>query len=119
MRKTFIVRLSEEEQAGLRTLVGSGVAPARTLTRARILLKANQGEGGAGWTDAAIAGALDLAPSTVFRVRRHYAQEGLENSASPHPLTQKAPDRVYERKLDGVQEAKLVVLACSPPPDGE
>jgi transposase len=113
MRKEYIVRLSEVERAQLRTLVASGVAPARKLTRARMLLKANQGEGGPGWTDAAIAGALDVAPSTVFRVRRQYASEGLTAT-----LERKGPDRVYERKLDGEQEAKLVLLACSAPPDG-
>jgi hypothetical protein len=52
---TYAVRLSDEERARLRTLVGRGVAPARRLTHARILLKADQGEGGAAWADAAIA----------------------------------------------------------------
>ena len=51
---TFVVRLSEGERAQLRTLIGRGQASARTLTRARILLKANHGEAGPGWTDAAI-----------------------------------------------------------------
>ena len=113
MRKAYVVRLSEVERAQLRTLVAAGVAPARKLTRARILLKANQGEGGPGWTDAAIAGALDVAPSTVFRVRQQYATEGLTAA-----LERKAPERVYARTLDGVQEAKLVALACSTPPAG-
>jgi hypothetical protein len=113
MREAYTVRLSEAERAQLRTLIGTGVAPARKLTRARILLKANHGEGGPGWTDAAIAGALEVAPSTVFRVRQQYVREGLEAA-----LARKVPDRVYERTLDGVQEAQLVLLACSAPPDG-
>ena len=54
-----------------------------------------------------------MAPSTVFRVRRQYASEGLTAT-----LERKGPDRVYERKLDGEQEAKLVALACSAPPEG-
>ena len=54
-----------------------------------------------------------MAPSTVFRVRRQYASEGLTAT-----LERKGPDRVYERKLDGEQEAKLVALACSAPPAG-
>lgn len=114
MRKRYIVQLSEEEQAGLRTLVGSGNAPARVLTHARILLKANQGEGGAGWTDAAIAGALEVGQATVERVRQTYATLGLEAA-----LARKSPQRVYERKLDGAGEARLVALACSPPPAGQ
>jgi transposase len=109
-----MVTLSEEERAALRTLVSSGTGPAALLTHARILLKANQGEGGAGWTDAAIAGALEVGLSTVARVRQTYATLGLEAA-----LARKAPQRVYERKLDGAQEARLVALTCSAPPAGQ
>src|SRR5688572_13975926 len=97
MRKTkYAVYLTEAERAQLRTLVGSGSAPAQTLTRARILLKANQGEGGPGWTDAAIAGALEVHPTTVARVRRQCVETGLAAA-----LERKRPDRVYPRVLDG------------------
>jgi transposase-like protein len=110
----YRVFLTDEQRARLRTLVGSGAAPARMLTRARILLKADHGEGGPGWSDAAIAGALDVNPSTVLRVRRQFAAEGLGPT-----LERKRPDRVYERRLDGRQEAHLVALACSAPPEGQ
>jgi hypothetical protein len=114
MRKTkYAVELPEDERARLRTLVGGGTAPARTLTHARILLKANQGEGGPAWTDAAIAGAVEVHPATVARVRRAYADGGLETA-----LARKAPDRVYPRTLDGTAEARLVALACGDPPAG-
>lgn len=113
MAYPYRVVLDEAQRAELRTLVGSGSAPARMLTRARVLLKADHGEGGSGWSDAAIAGALDVNPSTVLRVRRQFAAEGLEAT-----LARKRPDRVYERRLDGAQEARLVALACSAPPDG-
>jgi hypothetical protein len=83
------------------------------LTRARILLKANQGEGGAAWSDAAIAGALEVHPTTVARVRRQFVDAGLETA-----LARKRPDRVYTRKLDGASEAHLVAVACSDPPAG-
>ena len=114
MRNTkYAVVLTEEERAELRTLVGSGMASARLLTRARILLKANQGEGGAAWTDEAIAGAWEVHPTTVARVRRQFVAAGLEAA-----LERKRPDRVYARKLDGVGEAHLVAVACSTPPAG-
>lgn len=113
MAYPYRVMLSEEERAELRGLVGSGVAPARMLTRARILLKANHGEGGSGWADAAIAAALDVNPSTVLRVRRQFALEGLAAT-----LERKRPDRVYERALDGEREARLIAIACSETPDG-
>ena len=111
--KQYRVELDDGERAHLRTLVGSGTAAARRLTHARILLKADKSEAGPGWTDGAIAGALEVHGATVARVRQSYATGGMEAA-----LTPKTPDREYPRKLDGVQEAHLVALACSAPPTG-
>jgi transposase len=113
MRKQHVVVLSEPERARLHTLIGRGTAPARALTHARILLKANQGEAGPGWTDRAIATALEVHHTTVARVRQQYAAAGLDAA-----VDRKAPEREYRRKLDGEQEAHLVALACSAPPEG-
>jgi len=114
MRKTkYAVELTEDERARLRTMIGSGTAPARALTRARILLKANRGEGGPGWADAAIAGAVEVHPATVARVRRASADGGLDAA-----LERKRPDRASPRALDGAAEARLVALACGDPPEG-
>ncbi len=109
----YTVCLPEKERAQLRTLIGQGTAPARMLTHARILLKANHGEGGPGWTDVALAGAVEVHPATVGRVRRAYVDLGLDAA-----LARKAPDRVYARRLDGSAEARLVALACGDPPPG-
>ena len=113
MAYPYRVVLTEAQRAELRGLVGSGTAPARTLTRARILLKADHGDGGPGWSDAAVAGALDVNPSTVLRVRRQFVAEGLKAA-----LERKRPERVYERALDGKQEARLIALACAETPEG-
>ncbi len=113
MAYPYRVFLTEAQRAELRGLVGCGVAPARMLTRARVLLKADHGEGGPGWSDAAIAAALDVNASTVLRIRRQFAAEGMEAT-----LARKRPDRVYERALDGAQEARLIAVACSDAPDG-
>jgi hypothetical protein len=113
MATKYEVRLSDEERARLRTLVGRGVAIARRLTHARILLKADHSDAGPGWTDAAIAGALEVGLSTVARVRQRYVAAGLEAA-----LDRKGPDRVYERKLDGAGEARLIAVTCSAPPAG-
>jgi transposase len=109
----YRVVLTAEERAELRGLVSAGVAPARMLTRARVLLKADHGEGGPGWSDAAIVAALDLNASTVLRIRRQFAKEGLAAT-----LERKRPDRVYERALDGEQEAHLIAVTCGAPPAG-
>jgi len=111
--KQYRVALSDAERAALRTLIGCGTAAARTLTHARILLKADQSESGPGWTDGAIAGALEVHVATVARVRQQYTSGGVTAA-----LTPKTPEREYRRKLDGAQEAHLVALACSAPPEG-
>jgi hypothetical protein len=96
VRKRHVVVLSEEERARLHTMIGRGVAPASALTHARILLKANQGEAGPGWTDAAIGAALEVNPATVARVRMKYAAAGLDAA-----VYRKPPARQYHRRLDG------------------
>lgn len=113
MRTKHSVILTEAERAQLHSMVSQGQAAARLLTHARILLKANQGEAGPGWTDEMIAGALEVSRSTVARVRQRCAAAGVTAA-----LERKAPDREYRRQLDGEQEAHLVALACSTPPDG-
>lgn len=113
MNKRYRVVLSAAERARLHTLIGQGRAPARLLTHARILLKANQGEGGPGWSDVAIAGAVEVQTRTVARVRQRYVTAGLDAA-----LERQAPDREYRRKLDGEQEAYLIALACGTPPAG-
>jgi hypothetical protein len=113
VRKRHTVRLPEEERARLHTLIGQGTGPARALSHARILLKANQGEAGPGWTDAAIGAALEVNPATVARVRMKYVAAGLDAA-----VYRKAPERQYPRRLDGEQEAYLAALACSAPPEG-
>lgn len=114
MKKVFIVRLAEEERLQLEALVRKGKASALTIARARILLKADQGENGEGWTDAEIAEALNVAPKTVFNVRQRWVEEGLETALSRKK--QDCPSR--SRRLDGEAEAKLVATCCGPAPKG-
>jgi transposase len=63
--------------------------------------------------DVAIAEAVEVSQPTVSRVRKHYVQEGLEAA-----LNRRRPNREYQRKLDGEQEARLLALACIQPPEG-
>jgi transposase len=110
------VRLTTEDRSTLGDLIAHGHAPARELTHARILLKADEGEEAPGqaWSDTAIADALEVSRSTVFRVRTRFAREGLEAA-----LIHRAPRQTKPRKLDGFQEAHLIALACSEPPKGK
>lgn len=107
-KKIYEVELSASERDHLENIVSSGTEKARKLTRARILLKADEG-----WPDPQIQAALNVSRPTVERVRRKYVMEGL-NAA----LNRKKPDREYERKIDGRDEAHLIALVCGDPPDG-
>ena len=113
MVKKYHVTLTPEERGSLEAMVATGRAAARKLAHARILLKADEAEGGPGWADAAIADALDVGLATVARVRQRFVEEGLDAALVPRPTS-----RVYARKLDGDNEARLVTLACSAPPEG-
>ena len=108
MRRKYTVALTEAEQESLRKLVTSGKTTARTLTRARVLLKAAVGE-----KDATIAQALDVGLSTVYRLRQRCFEEGVAAA-----ITARRPKRDYRRKLEGSQEAHLVAVACSGTPEG-
>ena len=113
-RKTYLVTLTAEEREGLTALVKAGQRSARALTRARILLKADQAPGGPAWPDADIAAALDCGLRTVERVRQRFVERGLEAALQRKP--QDRPSR--RRKLDGAAEARLIAVACSAPPEG-
>ncbi len=107
MNKRYIVDLTAGERAGLLALLNKGVAPARRLTRARILLLADEGG-----TDPEIAAALHVHRATVERTRRRFVEGGVERALSDRPRPGGRP------KLDRKQEAHLVALACSAPPEG-
>jgi hypothetical protein len=107
------VSLSEEDRDMLEGLIASGHAPARQLSHARILLKADEAADTPPWPDVKIADALEVSRSTVFRVRERFAWEGLEAA-----LLHRQPKNTKPKKLDGEQEAHLIALACSEPPRG-
>ena len=113
MKKKYPVILSDAERDHLKRHIASGTAPARKLTHARILLKADQSSEGPGWVDERVAEAVETSQPTVSRVRKQYFEEGMEAAINRRP-----PNREYHRKLDGKQEARLVALACSEPPEG-
>jgi transposase len=110
--KKYRVTLDADEREQLRGLLARGKADVRKLKHAQILLKADE-EGGPGWGDERIAEALAVGTATVERVRRRFVEEGLASALSPYH----GGTRRYARKLDGAQEAHLIALACSPPPE--
>ena len=113
MPKKYRVTLTPEEREELDRLLSRGKADVRCLKHAQMLLKADEAEGGPGWSDARIGDAFDAGVATIERLRQRFVEEGLQAALR----TYRTGTRLYERKLDGAQEAHLIALACSALPD--
>jgi transposase len=109
-QKQFLVQLSEQERLQLQKIVRSGKDKARKITRCRILLLADEGNGK---TDEEISDALDVCLATIFNIRRRYSQEGLERAIGEGTRSGQPP------KFKGKAAAKITAIACSTPPDGQ
>jgi transposase len=105
--KKQTITLNDADKAHLKELISSGNHSARVITRARILLKAHEQLG-----DEVIAQALDVGIATIGRVRRNYANGGLEVALYERPR----PGAL--KKLDPKAEALVIATACSPAPAG-
>lgn len=106
--KRYVITLTDEERAQLLALTKKGRLAARRLTRAHILLQADSGA-----TQDTIAAALRIGRATVVRMCKRFVKAGLEAALRDRPRPG------AQRKLDGKQEALLIALACSVPPDGQ
>ena len=112
MSKHITLHLSDEQRTHLNSLLHSGNAPARTQTRARILLLTDRSQGQQR-TDEQIAAVLGVCKPTIIRIRRRCVQEGLEAALYERARPGKTP------KITGEVEAALTLLACSDPPEGQ
>ena len=115
-QKKNLVELSQEERSGLEKVARSNRASIREKTRARILLLSDSNccrEQGGSRSDAEIAKQLRCSPLTVSNVRARATQRGVLAS-----LQRGEQHKRKVRKLDGRQEAQLVALTCSAPPQG-
>jgi len=113
-RKKYVVEFSGEEREHLGTVISKGKSAARTILKARILVKADQGPLGESWTDDRICQALDTNETMVARVRRQLVEEGLEAVLS----RKKRETPPIPPIFDGEAQARLIALACSEPPAG-
>jgi transposase len=103
----YRVDLSQSERDDLAASVSGGKLPVRRLKRMQILLAAD-----AGVSDEAIAAAVRTSGSTIYRTKKRFVEISLEAALSEEPRPGAA------RKLGGKEEARLVALACSDPPEG-
>jgi transposase len=107
MAKRYRVTLTDEERDRLHDLTRKGTASVRMVRRAQTLLLAAEDR-----IDEEIAKALHIGVSTVERTRRRFVEEGLEASLREHSRPGARP------KLGPKQQAYVVALACTKPPEG-
>ena len=112
MAKKYIVRLLDDEREQLEELVDTGKTQAFRIKHANILLKIDAN--GPAWTDQQTAEAFGCHANTVRHIRRRFVEQGLE--AAVERKKQERPSRA--RILDGENEARLIALSCSEPPEG-
>jgi hypothetical protein len=112
--KKYVVRLTAEQREQLRAVARLGGASSQRRLKARILLKADVGEGGEGWSDAQIVALLEASASMVYRVRRQLAERGLSAVLSRKPAERPPVPKIFA----GDKEARLIALASSAPPAG-
>jgi transposase len=105
--KKYIVKLTDEERQSLLELTSQGEVRARTMKRAQIVLKADEG-----MKDADIVSALNTSRPTVERIRKRFVEGNLERGLYDDPRPGS------KTKLDGRAEAELIALACSAAPEG-
>ena len=111
--KKYIVELTPEERSELKQIIDASRMAAHKRRHAWMLLKADQGEHGPGWTDTRVAEAFDASALTVKRRRRRCVERGID-AALEHG--NRGSYRV--KALDGEAEAHVIALACGEPPAG-
>ncbi len=96
-------------------MIKKGVASARKIQHAHVLLKIDSGAYGPNWSDKQAQEAFGASIATIWRMRRRFLEQGLDGALSRRPQ----PERPEKRKIDGEKEAHLIALTCSQPPEGQ
>jgi len=109
----YTVKLTKDEVAELNGIINKGSHTSQTFRAAYILLNCDEGEFSEKVTNEQISKILKIGMRTIDRVKKRLVEEGFEACLERQPS-----QRVYEKKVDGDIEAKLVTLCCSEPPKG-
>jgi transposase len=109
----YTVKLTKSEVDELNAIINKGSHTSQTFRIAYILLNCDEGDFSEKVTNEQISKVLKVGMRTIDRVKKKFIEEGFESVLERRPTT-----RVYEKKIDGDVEAKLVTLCCSEPPKG-
>lgn len=99
--------LSRQDRDEVDDILRVGRSSARVFKRARILQLLDDGA-----TAPTASAAVGANEETARRVARRYASGGLKRALF------EAPRPGHVRRLNAVQEAAIIALACSSPPQG-
>ena len=108
------IELTREQREQLEEMVSKGNAPARKIKHAQVLLKIDSGKEGPNWSDSQAKEAFGASPATIWRIRRRFLEQGMDDALNRRPQ----PERPQKRKITGQQEAHLIALAGTQPPAG-
>jgi len=110
----YIVKLTQEERETLLSMLKKGKVSANKLMHARVLLEVDErNRASKKKSDEIIANDLHVSAKTVARIRQRFVEEGLEAA-----LLRKPHANPKSRKINGDQEAHLIAICCSAPPEG-
>jgi transposase len=109
----YTIKLTKLEVEELMAIINKGSHTSQTFRVAYILLNCDEGKYSEKVTNEQISKVLKIGMRTIDRVKKKFAEEGLEAVLERRPTA-----RVYEKKMDGDTEAKLISLCCSEPPKG-
>ena len=109
----YTIKLTKPEVEELMVIINKGSHTSQTFRIAYILLNCDEGKYSEKVTNEQISKVLKVGMRTIDRVKKRFTEEGLEAV-----LERKPTARVYEKKMDGDREAKLITLCCSEPPKG-
>ena len=109
----YRIRLSQEEVRELRIIINKGSHTSQTFRAAYILLNCDEGDYSEKVTNEQISKVLKVGMRTIDRVKKKFIEDGFEKV-----LERRVSSRIYDVKIDGDVEAKLVKLCCSEPPSG-
>lgn len=109
----YTIKLTKSEVEGLMVIINKGSHTSQTFRVSYILLNCDEGKYSEKVTNEQISKVLKVGMRTIDRVKKKFIEEGLEGVLERRPTA-----RVYEKKMDGDTEAKLITLCCSEPPKG-
>jgi transposase len=109
----YRIKLTEDEVNELMSIINKGSHTSQTFRTAYILLNCDEGDFSGKVTNEQISKILKVGMRTIDRVKKKFIEEGLDLCLERRPT-----QRIYEKKVDGDVEAKLITLCCSDPPAG-